>query len=64
MFYEKFIRRAASSAPTPPSADPDSYLHHYAHCDVLVVGGGPAGLAAARAAAAGGARVILTEMHF
>ena len=33
----------------------------YAHCDVLVVGGGPAGLAAAYAASATGARVILAE---
>ncbi|PSK97816.1 sarcosine oxidase subunit alpha [Murinocardiopsis flavida] len=31
----------------------------WAHCDVCVVGGGPAGLAAARAAADAGARVIL-----
>jgi sarcosine oxidase subunit alpha len=33
----------------------------YAHCDVLVIGGGPAGLAAADAAAASGARVVLLE---
>ena len=31
------------------------------HCDVLVIGGGPAGLAAATVAAAAGARVILAE---
>ena len=41
--------------------DPDRYLHRYAHCDMLVVGGGPAGLAAASAAAATGARVILCD---
>ncbi|MFG2001167.1 2Fe-2S iron-sulfur cluster-binding protein [Spirillospora sp. NPDC048911] len=41
--------------------DPSRYDKTYAHCDVLVVGGGPAGIAAARAAAAFGARVILAD---
>ena len=63
MFYEKFIRRAASSAPVPDQPDADRYLHRHAHCDVLVVGAGPAGLAAARAAAQTGARVIVTELR-
>ena len=46
----------------PPSApDPDRYEHQYAHCDVLVIGGGPAGLAAARTAAGAGARVIVCQ---
>ena len=36
----------------------------HAHCDVLVVGGGAAGLAAARVAGAAGARVILCEQDF
>ena len=36
----------------------------YAFCDVLVVGGGPSGLAAARAAAAAGARVTLVDEAF
>ena len=63
MFYEKFIRRAASSAPVPKQPDPDRYLHRHAHCDILIVGGGPAGLAAALAAAPAGARIILTELH-
>ena len=43
------------------SPDPDRYAQRYAHCDVLVVGAGPAGLAAALAAAATGARVILCD---
>lgn len=34
-----------------------------AHCDVLVVGGGPAGLGAALGAAAAGARVVLAERY-
>ncbi|MEU8396530.1 2Fe-2S iron-sulfur cluster-binding protein [Nonomuraea sp. NPDC048892] len=33
----------------------------YLHCDVLVIGGGPAGLAAATAAGQAGARVILMD---
>ena len=41
--------------------DPDRYAHRYAHCDVLVIGGGPAGLAAARAAATQGARVMVCD---
>ena len=63
MFYEKFIRRAASAAPVPTQHDPDKYLHRHAHCDVLVVGAGPAGLAAAQAAAQTGARVIVAELR-
>jgi sarcosine oxidase subunit alpha len=61
--YEGLIRRAAGLGRVASEPDPDRYEHRYAHCDVLVVGGGPAGLAAARAAAAGGARVMLTEQE-
>ena len=56
--YEPLIRRAAGLGRAPSQPDPDRYTQRFAHCDVLVVGGGPAGLAAALAAAAGGARVI------
>lgn len=59
--YEPLIRRAAGLGRAPKVADPDRYLHRYAHCDVLVVGAGPAGLAAAVAAAATGARVIVAD---
>ncbi|MGW7425309.1 sarcosine oxidase subunit delta family protein [Streptomyces sp. NPDC054813] len=41
--------------------DPARYDAVHAHCDLLVVGGGPAGLAAAAAAATSGARVILAD---
>jgi sarcosine oxidase subunit alpha len=59
--YEHFIRRAAGMGRAAAEPDPDRYEHQYAHCDVLVVGGGPAGLAAARAAAQTGARVVLCQ---
>ena len=60
-FYEYWIRRAAGLGRAPTAPDPDGYAHRWAHCDVLVVGGGPAGLIAAGTAAATGARVILAD---
>ncbi|MBV9725823.1 MAG: (2Fe-2S)-binding protein, partial [Gammaproteobacteria bacterium] len=60
-FYEPRIRAAAGLGCAPRLADPDRYAMRYAHCDVLVVGAGPAGLAAAAAAAGAGARVILCD---
>ena len=59
--YEPMIRKAAGWGKVPPGPDPDFYDHIYRHCDVLVVGGGPAGLASARAAASTGARVIIAD---
>ncbi|HEX4367302.1 MAG TPA: 2Fe-2S iron-sulfur cluster-binding protein, partial [Rhodopila sp.] len=59
--YEPAIRRAAGLGRAPVEADPDRYLHRYAHCDVLIIGGGAAGLAAALGASATGARVILCD---
>ena len=61
MLFEGVIRHAAGLGKPSSEPDPDRYEFAYAHCDVLVVGGGPAGLAAARAAASDGARVILAE---
>jgi sarcosine oxidase, subunit alpha len=61
MKYEYFIRRAAGLGVAPTEPDPDLYDKTFAHCDVLVVGGGPAGLAAALAAGRSGARVILCD---
>ena len=45
----------------PAGPDPARFEKRFAHCDVLVVGAGPAGLAAAIAAGSSGARVILAE---
>ncbi len=60
-FFEPLIRRAAGLGRAPVEPDPDRYEKLHAHCDVLVVGAGPAGLAAALAAGRSGARVILAE---
>ena len=59
--YEPRIRAAAGLGEAPRRPDPDRYLHRFAHCEVLVAGGGPAGIAAALAATRAGARVILAE---
>ena len=59
--YEPFIRRAAGLGASPTEEDPDSYASRNLHCDVLIVGAGPAGLAAARAAAVEGLRVVLVD---
>ena len=59
--YEPRIRHAAGLGTAPDQPDPDHYASRYAHCEVLVVGGGAAGLAAALAAAETGVRVTLCD---
>src|ERR1044071_4158573 len=59
--YEPKIRAAAGLGVSPEKPDPDHYGARYAHCEVLVLGGGAAGIAAALAAAETGARVILAD---
>jgi len=61
MKYEHLIRKASGLGTSPTEPDPDHYDKMNAHCDVLVVGGGPAGLAAAWSAGKSGARVILAD---
>ena len=61
MKYEYFIRRAAGLGRAPSGPDPDSYDKSYGHCDVLVIGAGPSGLAAAHAAGRTGARVLVVD---
>src|SRR5271154_1390608 len=59
--YEPMIRRAAGLGLAPREADPDRYQRIFDHCDVLIIGAGPAGLAAALAARESGARVVLCD---
>ncbi len=61
VYYEKLIRKAAGFGVAESEADPDRYEKVNAWCDVLVVGGGPAGLSAALEAAKAGARVMLAD---
>jgi heterotetrameric sarcosine oxidase alpha subunit len=60
-FYEPAIRRAAGLGSLSMEADPDACDKGFLHCDLLVIGGGAAGLSAALTAARTGARVILAD---
>ncbi|AZO16326.1 sarcosine oxidase subunit alpha [Mesorhizobium sp. M2A.F.Ca.ET.043.05.1.1] len=62
--YEPAIRRAAGLGRAAGVSDPDHYDKAWAHCDVVIAGSGPTGLAAALAAGRSGARVILCEEDF
>ena len=62
--YEPVIREAAGLGRLSGEPDPDGYDKGFLHCDLLIVGAGPAGLAAALAAGRGGARVILADEDF
>ncbi|WP_306142164.1 sarcosine oxidase subunit alpha family protein [Roseibium sp. MMSF_3412] len=62
--YEPVIRRAAGLGAASGEADPDNYDKGALHCDLLIVGAGPAGLAAALTAGRSGARVILADEDF
>ncbi len=62
--YQKVLSRFAAGGrmTTWPSAD--RFDQRYAHVDVCVAGGGPAGMAAAIAAAEAGSRVLLVEEEY
>ncbi|MBP1805564.1 sarcosine oxidase subunit alpha family protein [Rubellimicrobium aerolatum] len=61
--YEPVIRRSAGLGRVPEGRDPDSYEHFFAHVDVLVAGGGVAGLSAALEAGRSGQRVLVLEQN-
>jgi sarcosine oxidase subunit alpha len=59
--YEYFIRKSAGLGVSPTERDPDLYDHKYYHCDLLIVGSGPAGLTAALLGAKSGKKVLLVD---
>ncbi|MBU0862649.1 MAG: (2Fe-2S)-binding protein, partial [Alphaproteobacteria bacterium] len=59
--YEPIIRASAGLGRAPETGDDHTYEHFNVTVDVLVVGGGIAGLAAALSAGRAGARVLLVE---
>jgi sarcosine oxidase subunit alpha len=59
--FEPIIRQSAGLGRAPTERDADRYEQAYAFCDLMVVGGGVAGLQAALVAGRAGARVWLVE---
>ncbi len=62
--YEPMIRASAGLGRLSMEEDPDTYDKGFLHCDLLVIGAGPSGLAAALSGARSGARVILADEDF
>src|SRR5215210_7221921 len=62
--YRRVLRRFSAGGVVSPDSPHEYFDKRYAHPDVLVAGGGPAGMAAAVAAAEAGARVLLVEEEY
>ena len=60
-WYGRRIRKVAGWGTAPAKPEGGRYEHRNHHCDVLVVGAGPAGLSAALGAGHTGARVLLVD---
>lgn len=60
-FYERFVRPIAGLGKAPQLPDAQKYQKRNAHCDLMIVGGGPAGLSAALVAGLAGVRVMLVD---
>ncbi len=61
MKYEERIRKIAGLGVAPTESDPDRYAKRFAHCEVLVVGGGAAGLMAALSVGKSGVRTLFID---
>ncbi len=59
--FEPIIRKSAGLGTAPQQPDADRYEYFYAYVDVLIIGGGSAGLTAAIEAGKTGAKVLLVE---
>jgi sarcosine oxidase subunit alpha len=59
--YEPAIRKMAGLGDAPTAEDPDHYAATYAHCDLLIVGAGPAGIDAALGYMDTNKRIILVD---
>jgi sarcosine oxidase subunit alpha len=62
--YEPIIRSSAGLGRLSAIEDGDSYDKGFLHCDLLIIGAGPAGLAAALQASRSGAKVLVADEDF
>ncbi len=61
VLYEPAIRQSAGLGQVSKARDSDIYEHFYVHVDVLIVGGGIAGLLAAKMLSTTGLQILLVE---